>query len=147
MSWCGSVLVYIIWGPLCFLYLNICFLVQIREAFSCNFFKHIFYPLLSLPLPDLLLWIDWHILYYPIALVCCFHFFHLSFYLLFRLGHFHYSIFQITYSSTSLSCRRQNRNTGTSCLHCSLGPEVPSWCAFFFPPFHPSVSPYVCFSM
>ena len=34
MSYCGSVWVHCVWDPLCFLFLDICFLVQIWEVFS-----------------------------------------------------------------------------------------------------------------
>ena len=34
----------LIWDPLCFLYLDICFLLQVWEVFSHNFLKYIFDP-------------------------------------------------------------------------------------------------------
>ena len=33
-----------VWYPLCFLYLNICFLLQSREVFSCDFIRYILIP-------------------------------------------------------------------------------------------------------
>ena len=44
MSWCGFVWVQLVWGPLCFLYLGICFLKDCK-GFSHDFFKYIFSPL------------------------------------------------------------------------------------------------------
>ena len=43
-----SVWVHLIWDPLCFLYLDICFLLQVWDVFSHNFIKDMFNPLLSL---------------------------------------------------------------------------------------------------
>ena len=48
MSWYGSVWVHLVCDPLCFLYLVICFFLQVWEVFSCNFLKYIFIPFLSL---------------------------------------------------------------------------------------------------
>ena len=47
MSWCRSLWVHLIWDPPCFLYLDICFLLQVWGVFSHNFFKYIFSPLFS----------------------------------------------------------------------------------------------------
>ena len=47
MSWYRSVWGHLVWDPLCFLYLDICFLIQVWEFFSYNFFKYIFDPLFS----------------------------------------------------------------------------------------------------
>ena len=44
----GSVWVHLVWDPLCLLYLNICFCLQVWEVFSDNFLKYIFDPLLPL---------------------------------------------------------------------------------------------------
>ena len=43
--------VYLIWDPLCFLYLDICFLFQVCEVFSHTFLKYIF-NLFSLSSPS-----------------------------------------------------------------------------------------------
>ena len=71
-----SVWVQLVLNPLCFLYLDICFLLQSLETFSHNFFKYIFTPPLSFSSPLVsLLCIDWPSLYYPIDLLYCFLFF------------------------------------------------------------------------
>lgn len=46
MSWVGWL--HLLWNPLFFLYLYICFLFQDWEVFIHNFLKYIFYSLLSL---------------------------------------------------------------------------------------------------
>ena len=43
---------FILVETLCFLYLDICFLLQVWEVFSHNFIKYIFYAFLSLSLPS-----------------------------------------------------------------------------------------------
>ena len=43
-----SVWVHLVWDPLCFLYLDICFLLQDWDIFSHNFIKYILDPILSL---------------------------------------------------------------------------------------------------
>ena len=48
MSWYVSVWVHLVWDPLCFLYLDIRFLLQVWEIFSHNFTKYVLDPLLSL---------------------------------------------------------------------------------------------------
>ena len=51
MSWCEFAWVHLVWDPLCFLFLDICFL-QVWEVFSHNFLKYIFDALLSLSSPS-----------------------------------------------------------------------------------------------
>ena len=48
MSWCGFVWVHLFWDPLCFLYLDICFIFQVQEVFSDNFIKSTVYNFFSL---------------------------------------------------------------------------------------------------
>ena len=48
VSWHGSLWVHLVWKPLCLLYLDICFLLQVWEVFSHNFIKYIFYSFLFL---------------------------------------------------------------------------------------------------
>lgn len=76
MSCCRSVVVHLVQNPLCFLYLNICFLDYIWEVFSHDFFKYIFSPLFSFfsfQNPD---YVQTGTLYIiPIGLSYCFHFF------------------------------------------------------------------------
>ena len=78
MSWCRSAWVQLVWGPLCFLYLDIQFF-QIWKVFSHNLFKCIFSAFLFLLLLESLLCIDWPALYYPIDLLYCFHVFFIWF--------------------------------------------------------------------
>ena len=55
--------------PLCFLYLDICFLPKIWGIFSQNFLQIYFqFPFVFLLLLGSLLYEDWHALYYPISL-------------------------------------------------------------------------------
>ena len=51
VSSCGYVWVHLGWDPLCFLYLDICFLLQVWEVFNHKFIKYIFDPFLS-PCPS-----------------------------------------------------------------------------------------------
>ena len=48
ICWCRSFGVHLVWDSLCFLYLDICFLLQVWEVFSHNFIKYIFHSFLSL---------------------------------------------------------------------------------------------------
>ena len=48
MCWCGSLWVHFVWDPLGFLYLDICFLLQVWEVLCHNFIKYTFDPFLSL---------------------------------------------------------------------------------------------------
>ena len=50
-SWCGSIWVLLIWDPLSFLYLDICFLLWVWKVFNHDLLKYIFDPLLSLSPP------------------------------------------------------------------------------------------------
>ena len=45
MSWCEWICIHLVWDRLCFLYLDICFLLQ--WCFQPNFIKYIFDPFLS----------------------------------------------------------------------------------------------------
>ena len=73
------------------------FLLQVWEVFSHNFFRYIFSVSLSLLLL-VFLCIGCHTLYYPIDLICFFHFsFSVVFLSTLLIGDLHCSIFQITY--------------------------------------------------
>ena len=88
--------VHLICDPLCFLHLDIC-LFRLEVA-SPNFFKHIFNPFFPLLLEFLLL-IHWHtLLSCKISYIVLFSFVFSFGSLLSRLGDFHYSVFQVTYS-------------------------------------------------
>jgi len=98
MSQCGSVWVHLVWDPLCSCtWLSVsCFTFgRFSAIISSNMFLALFFFLLLQEPP---LCIDWHTLYDPMDLVCCFHFF--SFICLLStvwLIDFHYSVFLITY--------------------------------------------------
>ena len=81
------------------------FLLWVWKGFSHNVLKYIFYSFFSL-----FFWKAynacgcWHLVYYPINLICCFIFFFSLVFLLFWLGDFHYSVFHITtFMCSSLS--------------------------------------------
>ena len=55
------------WDPLCFLFLNICFLFQVWDVLSDNFLKFIFtehiqYSATQVTIPDQRFWLLWHFL-------------------------------------------------------------------------------------
>ena len=78
MSWYRCVWVCLIWNTLCFLYLNICFLLWVWEVSSHNFLKYIVNPPF-LPLLVSLSCVDWQTLYYPVGVLHYFHFFSFGF--------------------------------------------------------------------
>ena len=67
--------VHLVWDFLCFLYQDICFLLQVWEFFSHNLFKYIFDSQFSFFPSGIPLCVDRHTLYYPTDLIYCF-FFH-----------------------------------------------------------------------
>ena len=95
--WCGYIWVHLVWDPLCFLYLDISFILQVWELFGHNFFKYFLIPFSpSFPSGTPVMLMLAHLLFSQ-----RFHrllsFFFLFIFLLFSLYDFHYSIFQITY--------------------------------------------------
>ena len=90
MSWCGSLWVHLVWNPLCFLYLDI------WEVFSHNFIKYPLYSFLFSPsgTPKMQMLVHLMLSQKFLKLSSLFTMFY---FLLFLLGNFHYSIFQITY--------------------------------------------------
>ena len=96
MSRSGSVWVYFVWDPLCFLNLDICFLLQVWEFFShisSNTFSTLFS--LSSPSGTLIMCMLICLMLSQRSLKTVLIFF---FFLLFWLGDFYYSILQITYA-------------------------------------------------
>ena len=66
---CGSsVWIHLVWGPLCFLYLDACFL-YIWKVFNHNFPKYIFNPLSFFFSSGNLLCVHWPALYHPLYLL------------------------------------------------------------------------------
>ena len=88
-----SVWVHLIWGPLCFLYLDICLFFQVWEVFSRNFIKYIFHPFsLSSPSGAPIMWmLVWLMLYQRFLKLFSFYIICIYFFL-FCLCDFHYSI-------------------------------------------------------
>ena len=88
---------FFLFESMCFLYLNICILLQVCEVFSYYFCQYIFYPLLSLySFWDPLIWILEHLIlsqrYFKL-----FSFFKFVFLSTDLITDFHYSIFHSTY--------------------------------------------------
>ena len=77
---CESVYVHHVWDRLCVLYLYICFLLQLWELFSHNYFKHIFdpspslSPLFGTPLMQMLEFLAFFFFFFPRNLSNFFHF-------------------------------------------------------------------------
>ena len=100
MSWSGSIWVHLFWDPLCFLYLDSCFLRQVWEVLTIISSNTFLNPLsISSPSETPIMWTLLHLMFSQSSLKL-FSFLNLFFPLLFKLGDFHYSIFQITYHSS-----------------------------------------------